>query len=549
MDRFAGLLQGASWIGILIVILLLAVASYLIVKSRWKAAKGNEVLIISGGKKGVRAIKGGGTFVSPLQQTDTFTTSVLMLKLEGRETPTKDKIPVVVNCTAQIAPDDSSEAQLIRAYQDYYGEYEPHVIIESLQETLMGELRTVIGDLTPEELLHEKEVFNQRVAEGVAKLMTGLGFILKSLNLGDVTDRDGYIEDLSAKEREGKREVAANIKAESAKNIAVVQAEATRLSEEARIAAELAVDEHRRDSDIQMSKNKALRDEADADAKVAGELRSTQRAKEIAASRGAVAVVEAEQEQMAAEAQRAAVLTRAQTEKEQQRIAAEATKEQQRIDAEAQAERERIHADVQASVAQKRAEGEAEAAKAQAKGQAEASLAEARGQAQAAEARAEGEAHAINVQAEAEAKRIRETGLAEAEAARAQGEAEAATILAKGEAEAEAQRRMAEALAANEGANLRITLAEIESETRIRVASALGEAMHEVGSKVTIVDMGGNGTSQGGPLSNLLSGIPELAKLLDVKSDALHGKPFGEVIGGVVADAIGLNGDKPVESK
>lgn len=547
MDFITGLLQGASWIGVILLIILIAAVAYFIVKSRWKAAKGNQVLVISGTSKGVRAIKGGGKFVSPFHEVDVFTTSVLMLKLQGRETPTKDKIQVIVDCTAQIAPDDSSEEQLIKAYQGYYGEYTPQVIIESLQETLMGELRTVIGDLTPEQLLHEKEDFNQRVTEGVAKLMTGLGFTLKSLNLGDVTDNDGYIDDLSAEEREGKRESAANFKANSAKNIAVVQAEANRAAQEAKIASELDIDEHRRDSDIQMSKNKAQRDQAAADADVAGELRRTERAKEVAANKGAVAVVEAEQDQRAAEAQRAAVITRTETDKERQRIQAEATKEQRLIEALASQEQAKIDAEAAAAVIQKRAEGEAGASQARAKGQAAAAEAEALGKAKAAEAEAVGRANATNLMTEAEAKRVRETGLAEAEAIRARGLAEAAAQLEQGKATAEAERLLAEARAANEGVNLQIALAEIESRTRVSIATALGTAMHEVGTNATIIDMGGGSSAQGGLLGSFLGGIPELVKLLDVKSQALNGGSFGETVGNLFTQVAGNNTPQVLE--
>lgn len=538
MDTILDFIKGAILVPtIAIGLLVVATIAYFIVKARWKTAKGNEVLVISGTPSGVKAIMGGGRFVSPLYQVSRFTTSVLMLQLDGRETPTKDKIQVVVNCTAQIAPDDSSEKQLIKAFQGYYGEYSAHQIVESLQETLMGALRTVIGDMTPEQLLHEKDSFNQRVTEDVATLMEGLGFKLKSLNLGDVTDRDGYIEDLSARERESKREIAANTKAESKKNIAVVQAEATRASEDARITSELAVDERKRDAAIKRSGYQAEQDVARADAEVAGELRRSERSKEVATREGEVAVVREQQRQKAAEARRAVEMTDAETQKQTEAIQAEAAKQQAEIAAAAKAKQDEIAAAAAANVSERRAAGEAKAAEARAKGVANAEREQAKAK-----------ADAINLTADAEADKVRKTGLAAAEVKRAEGEAEAAAILAKGTADAEAQRLMAEALAANDGANLRVTLAEVESRTRISVATALGTAMHEVGTNATIVDMGGSGSSQGGILGDLLGSVPKLLMQLDVQSEALKGKPFGEAIGDTLAGVANGSSSTPSAS-
>ncbi len=548
MDFITGLLQGASWIGVILLIIVIAAAAFLVVKSRWKSAKGFEVLVVSGTRKGVQVYQGGGAFVSPFQEHGKFNTTVLTLSSNGKETPTKPKIPVVIDWTAQIRPDDSSDAQLIRVYKDFYGTQKTDQIIASLEQTLGGELRNVIGEMTPEQLLHEKEEFNGRVTEGASKRMAELGFKLINLNLDDVKDLKGYFDDLAAEEREGTRQAAASFKANAAKGIAVVQAEATRASEEAEIASRLAIDEHRRDSDIQMSKNKAQRDEAAADADVAGELRRTERAKEVAANKGAVAVVEAEQDQRAAEAQRAAVITRTETDKERQRIQAEATKEQRLIEALASQEQAKIDAEAAAAVIQKRAEGEAGASQARAKGQAAAAEAEAIGKAKAAEAEAVGRANATNLMTEAEAKRVRETGLAEAEAIRARGLAEAAAQLEQGKATAEAERLLAEARAANEGVNLQIALAEIESRTRVSIATALGTAMHEVGTNATIIDMGGGSSAQGGLLGSFLGGIPELVKLLDVKSQALNGGSFGETVGNLFTQVAGNNTPQVLES-
>ena len=133
MDFIVSLLQGASWIGIVLIVILVAAATFLIIKSRWKSAKGYEILVVSGTRKGVQIYQGGGTFVSPFHEHGKFNTTVLTLISNGKETPTKPKIPVVIDWTAQIRPDDSSNAQLIRVYKDFYGTQSSAEIIKSLE--------------------------------------------------------------------------------------------------------------------------------------------------------------------------------------------------------------------------------------------------------------------------------------------------------------------------------------------------------------------------------------------------------------------------------
>ena len=233
----------------------------------------------------------------------------------------------------------TDEQQLIRAYQDYYGAYDPREIIQSLEKVLTGELRNVIGEMTPEQLRHEKEEFNNRVTEGASKRMKALGFELVNLNLSDVTDKNGYFDNTATAELEDKRQTAANIKAESDRNIRVVKANADQMAKDAEIAAQLITDERELDASIKRAEYKTQRDTAEADAEVAGELQRTKRAQEVAVNEGAVAVVKAQQDQLAADAERAAIMTRAETARKREVVEAEAEKDKAKIKAAADADR------------------------------------------------------------------------------------------------------------------------------------------------------------------------------------------------------------------
>lgn len=510
MDAVWGFIQSSFWV-VLVVIALVVIAA--IIKVRYKVPGPNEALVITGGRKGLRVLPGNGAFVSPLYKVDTFPLAVMTVRSDDQETQTSTLVPVVVQWTAQLKADVDTDGALIKAVQGFSGlktkgDDGTEEIAESLTRTLDGEVRAVVATMTPEEVIRDKAGFSQKVEEGVKERMEELGFKLVSLNIATVTDRNGHYHNLAAADREEKRRSAEKLTAEANKDVSVAQAAADQASKAAEQQRDLAVSEQRRELALRQAAIKAETDQAQADAAIAGELQTELRNQELAARKGEVGVIEEQQRQSTAAARRNVEVTEAET-----------AKQTREINAAADGRTSEIEAEAAAAVARARATGEAEAAKARASGEAE-----------AVKAKAAGEADAVELTATAEANRIRQTGLAQAEIAKAQGEAEATAILAKGQAEAEVQRLMADALAANNGANLQVTLAEIQRDTTVTVYTAVGEAMARIGEHATFIDMGGSSNGGGDLLSSVLGNVPELLKRLDVKSTALSGVPFGQLV-------------------
>lgn len=549
MDFITGLLQGASWIGVILLIILIATFAGLFFKSRYKVAEGDEALVITGGSKGMTICKpGAGAFVSPLRRASRFPLGVMTVRSNDQETHSNTLVPIIVKWTAQLRADVDTDGALEKAVIGFSSARNVSDIATSLEQTLDGEVRAVVATMLPEEVIRNKEEFNTKVTQGVKARMEELGFSLVSLNITEVSDRNSHLHNLAATEREAKRQEAETTKANTDKNVAVAQAKADEEAATAELSKQLAIAERQREVDLRRAGIQSETSQAQVDAKYAEEQRRLEREKQLANSQGQIAVEQQTQAEAAALARRKVDVANAETTKAQQVIAAEADKEMERIAAEASAQQAEINATAAATVAQKRAEGEAGAAKARALGEADAAEATATGAAKAAKAKAQGEAEAMNLHTEAEARRLRETGEAEAQAIRARGLAEAAAQLEQGKATAEAERLLAEARAANEGVNLKIALAEIESKTRVSIATALGTAMHEVGTNATIIDMGGGSSAQGGLLGSFLGGIPELVKLLDVKSQALNGGSFGETVGNLFTQVAGNNTPQVLES-
>lgn len=515
MDEFLNKISSILGVlGVVIVAVVVGFIIYRLVKARYKAARASEALVVSGGKKGPKILVSGGAWVSPFHKFEFFPLSALVVKSEGQSALTSTMVPVVVEWAATVVANTEDQSALRRAVTGFSGQNSSQ-IIDSLRPTLDGLVRSVVADMDPTALVIDKAGFTEKVAGQVEEKMGQLGFSVRSMVIGDITDKNGHYNDLAAEDREGKRRAARTLTAVANKEISVAEATNKQISESAQLDSDLLVAEKQREVTIRTASIKAETDQAQTDAEYAGQLRAQEREQELAVQRGKVRVVEVQQEQASAEARRQVELTDAETEKQRQAVEAEARKQQSEIAAAAEARRDEIAADAAANVAKRQATGEAEAAV----------------------TKAQGEADAINRTTEARARQVRETGLAEAEVAKAKGEAEAAAILARGKAEAEAQREMAEALAANNGANLQVTLAEIQRDTTVKIYTTVGEAMATLGEKATFIDMGGSGAKDGDLLTGILGRVPELLKQLDVKSEVLNGTTFGGSVGSLISSA------------
>lgn len=540
-----GFIMGIVWLPIALLLLILAIAGGLFYKVRYKVAGADEALVITGGKKEPRILPGGGAFVSPTRKSEFFPLGVMTVRSDDQETQTSEILSIVVKWTAQLRADIETDGALEKAVRGFGGITTPDKIADSLKQTLDGEVRAVVATMTPEQVITDKATFAKNVMDGVAPRMEELGFKLVSLNISEVSDRKEHYENLSAGAREGKRMEAAKLKAQADQKIAVDQAMAEQVAQSARLDRDLAIKEKDREVTLRQAAIQIETDTAQADAEVAGKLQRELREQELATRQGEVAVVRAKQAQNAATAEREEALTRAETRRQEQKINAEAQKDRTEIAAEAEARQSEIDAVANAKVAEIDAEAKANVAKRNAEGVAQAEEARAKGVANAKRATAEADADAINLTAGAEADKIREIGLAEAEVERAKGEAEAAAALARGKAKAEAQRLMADALAANDGANLQVTLAEIQRDTTVKIFTTVGEAMARVGEHATFIDMGGSsGGNDRDLLSSVLGNIPAMLKKLDVQSEALQGSSFKDNLAGLADSLRGKTEDE-----
>jgi flotillin len=423
-------------LAIVTIVVVALLASY--VASRYRVANANEALIVAGSRgakvrdergelaattgrddKGIRVVVGGGTFVLPLVH------KVGRLKLTARQigvalpdAVTSQGIKVAVQgvATFKIGRDVESIRNAAERFLDAKDEQVDSIV----KNVLEGSLRSIVGTLTIEELIMDRQKLLQQVQDSAKGDLATSGLQIDAFTIQSIADESGYI-DLLGRQK-----------------LAVVERDAR--------MAHAAADQEAavREAEAEQIKVSAQRD---VELRRADVLTQTAAAQARAGQAGPLAQAEAQQE-----------VIRRQTELAD----LEAARKQKELLA---ATIRPAEADAEAAV--RRAEGERQARIAAA--QAEAERARLAGEAEARVTIAKGEAQAriVSVSAEAEAHRVA-----------VEGNAEAQVTLTKGEAEAKALALRAEAYKQfNEAAVIQTVLSELPEIVR-----AAAEPMGRIGS-------------------------------------------------------------------
>lgn len=454
----------------------------------YRVADIDKALVITGGKE-PKIVVSGGAFVIPIfRKASYFDLCLLTVQAAKDEIKTITATPIVVDWTAQIRPNTNDIKALEKAIISFK-ERGQKGIIDDVRLTLTGAVRDIVASMTPEEVLRDKEKFAQKVKDVVRDEMDAMGMDLVSLNIQDITDNNGYYDNLAALDMEDKRREAEKKRATVEQEIRQQKADSEQAAAQKELASQLVIAEKERDNSLKKAGYKAETDKAMADANIAGRLQSTIREREVAEQEGHVAVVRQEQANLAAMKEKEVIATRAEAEKKRQEIAAEAT-----------ANIRKIEADAEVQVAEKKAA-------------------------------------AVKIEADASADRIRKEGNAEADVIQQKGIAEAEAEKARYIAQAEGERALAEARASNDKVNFEIEKIKIENEAKITIATKTAEIMANIGQNAEFINFGGQGTigGTGNVLMDTLAAVPMLMKKLDIENNALNGQNFNSQINEIVS--------------
>ena len=370
------------------------------VASRIRRVPPNQALVIVGrgaGKKaaadaGQRVVVGGRTFVWPVLQQG-FPISLeqrqIGITVEGVD---KNRIKIAIKASINFKVRGDEEG-VRRAAQRFLSQQT--TLTEIIKESLEGSLRSIVGDMTIEQIISDRKGLSDRVVDSTKTDLAEQGLQVDLLNISDIsTPGSDYLANLGRAEAARARQVAE-----------VSEAEAQRISEFAVIEAAEQIAERQKALDLRKATIKAQTDRANAEAEAAGQL------------------ARAEQDKLVADLQRQALSEQARVTEEQLDISV----------------RKPAEADAYAAV--QRATAERDAANAATEADAYKRTTIAQANKTAAIQDAEAAAEAVRRAGEAERDRqvalaagIKAEGLARAAATEAEGRAEAVAIDAKAEA-------------------------------------------------------------------------------------------------------------------
>jgi uncharacterized membrane protein YqiK len=405
---------GAAVVGVLVAVGLF--------RMMWRVAEPNEALLISGLRArrgqhdavaeslGFKIVTGKGVLVTPAVQKVRRMSLDLRAAQLGIDCVTQQGIPVGIRGVVifKVGDDFASIANAARRFLDQQDAMETRV-----HNVFAGHLRAIVGQLTVEDLIRDREKLTQLTRASSGTEMEKLGLIVDSLQIQEIDDPTGYIANL------GRPHVAA-----VAAQARIAEAEADRQAAEQEQISLALKSEASRNSSIKRSGFQAEVDEAAARATQSGPLAEAVAHQQVVVEQTKVAELEANREEQRLQA---AVRKPADARAYEQTTLARALRDANISSAEADARQMELAA--QANAVRVRAEADARARQ-------------------------------IEVLATAEAESTRKTGDASAHAKRSVGTAEAEALRAKGLAEAEAIKARAEALAANQDAVIGQQLAE-----------------------------------------------------------------------------------------
>jgi flotillin len=237
--------------GVIVVLVFAAVVVVfflsLLVRKLLYVAKPNEALVFSGRRRligdkevGYRILRGGRSLRMPLlEQVNRIDLTMFTIDVMVQNAYSKGGIPlnVVGVANVKIAGD---EPFLNNAAERFLGKNNPE-IMRIAKETLEGNLRGVLAQLTPEQVNEDKTRFAQTLIEEAEHDMSRMGLVLDTLKIQNVSDDAGYLNSIGRIRGAGVRQNAAIAEAQAQADTAVQKATNTMNAEIAKIDADLGI--------------------------------------------------------------------------------------------------------------------------------------------------------------------------------------------------------------------------------------------------------------------------------------------------------------------
>lgn len=449
-------------VGIVVLVLFLGISVFV---SRYVKVGPDEALIVSGRKKklsngqvvGFRIVKGGATFVWPIFEI-AKTISLRIMPLDVNSSAyTSQGVQVTVDGIAQVKIDSTQEAIATAAEQ--FLSLKQEEIKRIATQTLEGHLRSIVGNLTVEEINQNRDAFAQKVQELAAGDLANMGLRIISFTIREIADKNGYLESLGKAQIARVQRDAVIGQAEAKRDADIKSAEAMQAGQTAKFLAETKVAESNRDKEMKVAEYQSAINEKKAESDLSYDKKKYIVDQEVQKEAMQVEIVRKQKE---IELNEQEILRKEKELEATVKKPAEAEKYKTQVDADASKYKTEVYAEAERIKRSKEAEGQSYAIKAE--------------------------------------------GLAKAEAIKAAGLAEAEIIRAKGEAEAAAMMKKAEAYKMFNDA----AMAQMVIEKLPEIAQAVAQPLAKTEKIIMIGDSGASKITK--DITNVMAQLPETVK-------------------------------------
>jgi uncharacterized membrane protein YqiK len=294
----------------------------------------DEAMLISGGRYGLkdapfRVVTGHGAYVMPIFRRVRYLT-LAMQEAEVSETcVTRQGISLNVRAVIAFKVGNDPES-VVNAGQRFLSDQDQMSVLTG--RIFAGHLRSIIGSMTVEEIVTERQKLATEVLDGSKEEMANLGLSVDSLQIQSIDDMGaGYIAAMAAPNN-----------AAIQRQAKIAQAQADQAAAEAQQASARKQAEFARQTQVVQAQYKAEVDKAQAEAAQAGPLAQAEAQRAVIAAQAELAQQQAglRQQQLVSE-----VIRPAEAEAEKVKILAQAEAERTRIAAEAAASNNRVALD------------------------------------------------------------------------------------------------------------------------------------------------------------------------------------------------------------
>ncbi len=300
----------------------------------YRVPRPDEAMIVSGGKYGkngapFKVVTGHGGFVLPFIRKANFITLSMCESEVAEVCLTRQGIALSVRAVIAFKVGNDEES-IVNASQRFLSDQDQMATLTG--RIFAGHLRSIIGSMTVEEIVTERQKLATEVLDGSKEEMAKIGLAVDSLQIQSIDDMNiGYIEAMAAPHN-------AAIQREAR----IAQAQANRAAAEAQQEAERAQAEYARQTAIVQAQYKAEVEAAQAQAAQAGPLSQARAQMEVLSAQADLARRQAElrERQLVAE-----VIKPAEAEAEKVQIIARADAQRVTMQAEAAASHNRVALD------------------------------------------------------------------------------------------------------------------------------------------------------------------------------------------------------------